>query len=139
MNITQTGQVLTTIQAYTNRNVDAATIQAWHVLLEPYGVEDCLLAVQDHYRVTSDWLMPSDLIGRVRAIRGERLAKFQQALRLSDADEQDAIESGTYRVRQAQLQSLAADGILTPDAHAAYVDGRMSLTEAVAQRAELSR
>jgi len=133
MNNRETGQVLATIQAYTNRTVDAATIRAWHALLHPYRVEDALQAVREHYRDSKEWLMPSDIIGRVRMIRAERLARFPQHLRLSARDEAAAVEAGTYRERMAELLGLAADGVLDPETHAVYVEQDLAL-DTVARR-----
>lgn len=137
MNIRETAQVMGTITAYTNRKADAAVITAWHALLEPYALQDCLQAIQDHYRDSRDWIMPSDVIGRARLIRAERLAKFPQHLRLSDQDEQQALESGTYRERMADLLAMAADGRLSPEAHAAYLDQDLTLDSLTRQ--ELGR
>lgn len=135
MNITDTSHVLATIQAYTNRRADEATVKAWHELLAPYTVEDCLQAVKDHYRDSTDWLMPAALIARVREYRRDRLAAFHGGLHLSPADDAKA----GWRERMAALRSLAANGYLTPAQYGEYQVGRLTLADLTQRRPELGR
>lgn len=131
MRIMDTAQVLAKIQAYSNRNVDEAVITVWHEILEPLELQDCLRAVTDHYRDSKEWLMPSDIVSRVRTYREARLNKFPNGILLSPEDERQAIESKggmqTYRDACRSLRHLAANGELTPAAYEAYQDGKLQL------------
>lgn len=87
MNVTETGKVLAKIQAFDNRNVDDATTIAWQEILEPYTLADCLSAVTDHFRVSTDWLMPAHVVELVKARQKARLDAFGAQPRLSEHDE----------------------------------------------------
>ena len=130
MQINETSAVLAKIQAYSNRNVDKAVILAWHEILEPYALKDCLNAVADHYRHSKEWLMPADIVARVKEYRQERIDKFRDGIHLSPADERRLLEAGDmahWRDTNRRLRTAAADGELTPEAYEAYQDGRLQL------------
>lgn len=73
MNIKETAQLLAYISAFDNRNFDHLIAGAWNELLREYDLEECKAAVREHFTESSKWMMPADLIGRIKEIRRERL------------------------------------------------------------------
>jgi len=123
MNITETGMVLAKIQAFDNRNVDDATIIAWHEVLEPHTVQDALKAVSDYFRVNSSWIMPAHIVERVRMVEDARVFEFKDGYHLNRADEERTLEHGDWSKGMAALGRAVRTGAITPDAYEAYQNG----------------
>ncbi|WP_313816363.1 hypothetical protein [Citricoccus sp.] len=128
MNINETAEVLARVQAYHQGfKVTDEKIIAWYELLEPYTLRDCIEAVKAYFRAPGDWIMPADIIERVKEYQQDRLGKFGD-LRLSDADERSLLDRGPdWRHENRKLWALAANGHITPDDHTAYLVGRLTL------------
>ena len=84
--IIDTGKVLLTIQAFDNRTITEEMTLLWHELLEPYTLQDCIQAVKDHYEESKEWIMPVDIISRVKKVRAER-AGAVRGIQLREDDE----------------------------------------------------
>jgi hypothetical protein len=125
VNIIETGTLLAKIQAFDNRNVDDQTTIAWHQILEPYALADCVTAVIGYYRKSTAWMMPAHVTERVRVIEQDRVNSFRRGLRLSDADETE----GNTALKNRHLYRLAATGQITPAEHVRYLDGNLTLAE----------
>jgi hypothetical protein len=67
--------LLTVAAAYDNRKPDADSAQAWALALDGLPFLDCRDAIVAHYRVSSEWLMPSKVIAAVRQVRNKRIAE----------------------------------------------------------------
>lgn len=116
MNIVETGMVLAKIQAFDNRNVDDATVVAWHEVLERYTLHDALAAVTDYFRTNHAWIMPAHIIERVRATEEARVYEFKNGYHISRADE----ERGDWAAQMKELGRAVRTGALTPAAYDAY-------------------
>jgi hypothetical protein len=57
-----------------NRKPSAEAAESWAKTLKSLPLEDCREAVYDHYRESTDFLMPAHIVERVRKIRTARLA-----------------------------------------------------------------
>lgn len=123
MNIAETSMVLAKIQAFDNRNVDDATVIAWQEVLEPHTVQDALVAVSEYFRVNSSWIMPSNIVERVRAIEDGRTYEFKNGYHLNRADE----ERGDWSIQTRGLSRAVRTGTLTPAAYEAYQSGDQPL------------
>lgn len=123
MDIIETGILLAKIQAFDNRTVADPTIIAWQEILAPHTLADALDAVRNYYRVSSEWIMPSHIVERVRDIENRRLDGFGTDLRLNDAEEREAFESGNWREALRRLHRAAMTGELTPATFKAYMAG----------------
>jgi hypothetical protein len=66
--------VLTAAAAFDRRTIGEADVLAWHAAIGDLPAADAMTAVIAHYRESRDWLMPSDVVGRVRAVQAARLA-----------------------------------------------------------------
>lgn len=128
MNIIETSQVLARIQAYHGGfETSKEKVAAWHELLEPYTYRDCIEAVKDYFRNPGDWIMPSDIIERVKGYQSQRLLELGGTLHLTEADERAALEDGTYSRDMAYLVQWAKEGRLTKADYEAYQSGRLSM------------
>lgn len=79
MNKSDTAAILAKISAYDRRTVGEADIEAWTEALDgQITVQDALTAIRDHFRVSSDWLMPNVVIERARKIRKLRVREIGQ-------------------------------------------------------------
>lgn len=101
MTLTETAKVLGLIGVVDNRNVDQATIAAWHDLIGPLDFDDALAAVRDHRRVSTAYLLPAHVIGGVRSIRAARLAAQPDPLPGVDPDDVPRYQSERRRLRAA--------------------------------------
>lgn len=128
MDIVETGILLAKIQAFDNRNTPNATIVAWQEILEPHTLADCLGAVRDYYRVSSDWIMPSHIVERVRLVEEERLRAFRNGCHLNRADEERTLDGGvSWSEGMRELNRAARTGALSPAAYEEYQDGEQPL------------
>lgn len=145
MNITETAAVLAKIQSYDNRNVDTAAIVSWHEQLEPHAYKDCIAAVVAHFGKSTDWILPAHIKQRVKEVELRRMQGFPGGLRLNRADEDAAIEHGTYTELLKRLGRAAATGELTHATHASYIASTNTLDSVLAaiaannQPAELTK
>lgn len=57
-----------------NRNKDTNATRAWSAALSDIDFEDAKTAIDRHYAVNRQWIMPSDVRDGVKAIENERLA-----------------------------------------------------------------
>lgn len=127
MQIADTAKILTTIQTFDNRKVDEVVIRAWHAILEPYTFDDCFTAVKDHYTHNRAWMMPADVVDRVKRMGDDRMMRFNQGLRLRDDDEASTLGTPAWREAVRALTRAARNGTLTPETYTAYQDGRSEL------------
>lgn len=131
MNIAETSMVLAKIQAFDNRNVDDATVIAWHEVLESHTVQDALTAVSDYFRVNSSWIMPAHIVERVRLMEDARTYDFKNGYHLNRADE----ERGDWSGQMKALSRAVRTGTLTPAAYDAYQNGDKPLEAYVTLKA----
>lgn len=143
-NIIDTGKVLLTIQAFDNRTITEEMTLLWHELLEPYTLQDCVQAVKDHYEESKEWIMPVDIISRVKQIRSYRVGRVQ-GVQLRPDDELIETEPGKgaqmvpdWRQKISALTERIANGEITPDQYRAYHDEKLSLQELMASAKELT-
>jgi hypothetical protein len=66
-------KLLTLAASFDNRKPDPDAANAWAIALGDLPVKDCADAIVAYYREHREWLMPADVIQRVRKIRRDRL------------------------------------------------------------------
>lgn len=120
MNLEETGILLSKVQAFDNRNVEAAHIIAWHEVLNQKNLADCLEAVIAHYSRESSWIMPSHIMEHVRGVEDARVYQFTNGYHLNTMDEETATESGDWSEACRALTRAVRTGGLTPQAYEAY-------------------
>lgn len=142
--IIDTGKVLLTIQAFDNRTITEEMTLLWHELLEPYTLQDCVQAVKDHYAESRDWLMPVDVINRVKQVRAER-AGAVRGIQLREEDELIPGAPGEksqlvpdWREKVRALGERIRNGEISPAQYRAYHDGELSLEELMQSAKELT-
>lgn len=59
-------QLLTLASARDGRTVDMGTAKVWANDLEDITFEEGVHALRDHYRESSSWVMPADILRRAR-------------------------------------------------------------------------
>lgn len=82
MKAAEAAALLTIAAAYDNRKPDADAAKAWSLVLDGLRFEDCRDSIVSYYRNNRAWIMPSDVIAGVKALRRERLSKFDNLVRL---------------------------------------------------------
>jgi hypothetical protein len=65
VNLQEAAAVLAKIQAYDGRTVATANVAAWAESLEEVDAAAALSAVTEHFRESTDWLMPMHIIKRI--------------------------------------------------------------------------
>lgn len=80
MNLVETGQLLTVAAAFDNRQVSKETALVWFEVLKNVDYEDALVALREHHKSSTDYLMPAHIVAgarreRERRERLERLAR----------------------------------------------------------------
>jgi hypothetical protein len=66
--------LLTVAAAYDNRKPDADAAQAWALALDGLRFHDCRAVIVEHYRTSTDWIMPKHVIDAVKRLRDKRIA-----------------------------------------------------------------
>jgi hypothetical protein len=115
--------VLTAAQAFDRRTVGEADIAAWQAAFAAAKVTsraDALTAVTGHYASSRDWLMPYDVISRVKAIHRDRIRRVDADNVMGDFDlslESDRVQwVETSRMRYSAI----AEGATVAEAIAAH-------------------
>lgn len=138
MNIAQTAEVLAAVQLYDARKIDEATIKAWHRMLADYSLSDCLAAIEEHFKTSTDWMLPAHIIRRVKSVRARRLQLAGSPV-LSPADELDADgrQLPDWKQKQDALRSLIANGDVSPAEYQQYQAGGLTLTDLMGKRQQI--
>ena len=126
MNRSHTALVLTKIAALDNRRLDdphgaeTPILDAWHELIGHLRYEDCIQAVTEHRRESTDWLLPAHIITRVKAIRAARISAVAEADLMADHGPIEAGQSAADYVHCLRERTrLVGDGMTVPQVLAA--------------------
>lgn len=119
MNTSDAAALLTVAAAFDNRKPDADTASAWATALDGLNPADCRDAILNHYRRSSEWLMPATVRKEVHRIRRERVERAgvltvpAEIEAIADADEFDRayrnwLGRATERVANGEPVELVA-------------------------------
>lgn len=95
--------------AFDNRKANEDAVLAWLSALEHLTFNDCREAIVNHYQESREWIMPVDIIDRVRAIRRQRLEVISSLTppahigAIEDPDELDRAYRGWLRATEDRL------------------------------------
>ena len=81
MNLVETGQLLTVAAAFDNRHVTTDTAIAWHEVLTDIDLEDALVAVREHHKHSTEYLMPGHIVAGARRNRERREREMRKSMR----------------------------------------------------------
>ncbi len=81
MNLVETGQLLTVAAAFDNRHVTTDTAIAWHEVLEDIELEDALVAVREHHKNSTEYLMPGHVVAGARRNKDRREREMRKSVR----------------------------------------------------------
>jgi hypothetical protein len=101
MNLEETAAVLAKAAGYDNRTIGDANVLAWHEALGDLDIRDCLTAIAQHHRESTEYLMPVH-IRRIAA----NLRHGRQEL---DFRQQQHRELEAYRATAGPLTDRSAD------------------------------
>lgn len=87
-----------------NRKPDEDAAKAWAAMLDGVRFEDCRVAVVEHYKGSSEWLMPSKIRADVKRIREKRLAETPEP------SPPDGLSATEYVKWLRQERAAIADG-----------------------------
>jgi len=73
-----------------NRKPDADAAKAWAAMLNDLRFEDCRHAVVEHYKTSTDWLMPAKVRADVKRIRSKRIAEHPPLIPPPNIDDERA-------------------------------------------------
>lgn len=138
MNRSETAQLLTKIAAFDRRTIGEADVMAWHEIVEPLNLAECLAAVRDYFTDTREWCMPSDVVNRVKTKRRERLDLVGVPLANPAAYEDD--DTGeAYRREVRALTDEVASGRMGEREKHDYEESGLPLTDFLAGKPALVR
>jgi hypothetical protein len=115
--------LLTLAATFDYRKTGDADIEAWYLALDDLDLDDAKTAVVQHYRNTTDRLMPAHVRQGVKAIRAERTRHEPHEIRSlpsrfeDDMGRQVRIERGAASARQVLaplIEHLAARSDAAP-------------------------
>jgi hypothetical protein len=112
MTLDETIDLLTVAAAFDRRTIGEADAMAWQAAIGDLDFSDSRAAIVAHYQDARDWVMPSDVRKRVKALRRDRLERDIAAAppaELTD-DPQD------YRAALSEGIRHIADGHTIPKA-----------------------
>jgi hypothetical protein len=90
VNLTETDRLLTVIQNIDKRIVDDPTVIVWQELLHDLPFADCLRAVTEHFRESTEYLLPAHIVAGARAIERERVREDNHRRALAAEPETDS-------------------------------------------------
>jgi len=88
-------QLLTLASARDGRTVDVEVASVWADDLRDVSLADAVAAARDHYRETSEWLMPSHVIKRIRDKRRAALPQTMSETAPDDCGNHRRLADGT--------------------------------------------
>lgn len=109
MKRSQTALVLAKIAAVDNRRLDppdadmTPILDSWHEAIGDLGVQDCLDAVRDHRRETTEWLQPAHVRDRVIVMRRARVENVEDIDLVRDVHPDDPHWARILQGRRAAL------------------------------------
>ncbi len=72
----ETSAILAMIGTYDRREFTPTDVRAWHAAWHPtLTFDDARLAVSEHYRTSTDWLMPAHINRIAKARRDDRVSR----------------------------------------------------------------
>lgn len=77
MNIQALSMLLARITVLDNRIVDQLTIEAWEPIVGDLDFEDALNAVNEHFRISTEYLVPAHIVEGAARARKQRLTLAQ--------------------------------------------------------------
>lgn len=103
--------------AYDNRKPDPDAAKAWAAALDGLPFDDCRAVVIQHYRTSTDWLMPATIRAGVRRIRNKRIDEHPPLVPppgLSDIEELAWLGAARRRIGNGEvIDSDAAYELVT--------------------------
>lgn len=81
MNLVEAGQLLTVAAAFDNRHVTTDTALAWHEVLKDIEYQDALVAVREHHKTSTDYLMPGHIVAGARRERERREREMRKSMK----------------------------------------------------------
>ena len=124
--VAETSRLLQQAGVIDHRRPDDVTLLAWHELLAPYSLRDCLDALRAHRTESTEYLQPAHIINRVRAVQRRRL--------LAVPAEANPDVEADYPAACRALARAIRDGVLSRADYEAYLDGQQP-AEVVIRRA----
>lgn len=116
MNADEVYGMLVFIARFDNREVTDELADAWAPLFVDVNVLDAKAAVQDHYRTSRAYVMPSDIISYTRRLRAERVADFTRSGRSIDLlVTADPSDTAAWMAERQRIHALIMSGQV--DAH----------------------
>lgn len=105
------GMLLAKAAAYDARTVGKADVAAWHEALHMLDYGDAMAALVDHFRESTERLMPVHINRRVKAMRAERLTGIDAVELAPDVDTANvALWLETIRKRRDDIAAGRVDG-----------------------------
>lgn len=109
MTPSQTAELLTFCAAFDRRTIGKSDVLAWHTVLGNLDYEAARQAVTQHYATETRWIMPADIISKVRAKRRARLERHTESEPPPGDTRDDAYKAALLAERRA-----IADGRTEP-------------------------
>jgi hypothetical protein len=79
-----------------NRKPDEDAARAWAAMLDGLRFDDCRIAVVEHYKTSTDWLMPAKVRADVKRIRAKRIAEHPPVTPPADLEDYAAWHREIY-------------------------------------------
>lgn len=106
MTLGEVTRLLALAAGFDRRTVGESDARAWHVLLADVKFGDAQTALYEHFRTSTDWLMPAHILDGVRRIRRARLDAY--GTYLPSPEVADDLET------QRRVMKMVADGEPVP-------------------------
>lgn len=107
MNLAETHALLTLAATLDNRRFDDAAVVAWQEILADQPFDDCRTAVINHFRDSTEYLMPVHVVRGAEQIDQDRLRAARRAERLQAMAELEAARPvQELRDRSAEIAEL---------------------------------
>lgn len=107
MNNQEAAALLAIAAAFDNRKPDPDAATAWAIALEGADFDDCRTAIVAYYRSSKEWLMPSDVISGVVAIRRKRIDDYGL---ITPPDDLDPDDPNAYTLWYSTTMKAIASG-----------------------------
>lgn len=125
----ETAMLLAKAALIDNRNIDQATVEAWHEIISDIDYADALQAITNHRRESTEYLTPAHIVAGAKKIRAERS---------TESARQRALTAKASRPKELEFSDYQRM-VDRPEFKAAFEAGRIEGNARRAYKTELRR
>lgn len=118
MNLEETGKLLALAALVDKRKLSTKSSLMWHSIIGDLDYNDAVLAVQDHFRHSTDYLLPAHVVAGVKLVRERRPPVPLSELEAGSVDHRSGLRAyvESLGIEWVEFEARRESGVTTFDA-----------------------